>query len=295
MVSSPPAFSDARLRSQPTMERAAKAIREADAFVFTAGAGMSVDSGLPDFRGPEGFWRCYPPMQKLGLAFADCSNPAAFRRDPRFAWGFFGHRYNIYSTVRMESERLKRKFLNSTLIRINPADIAGPRGTISICGRAKGVLDALNALGAAYHALATRAPFRAASSAAAAAEAPSTIFSASSTSLNRSLHSRTSSGCPPSSPMSRIPRARASMARAADRNPARRRLEEDHEERNGGAFSAAMRAPPLPPVASAAVAGDTEKRHRASVHEAGGFHDTPSSPGASRPDPRSVVGPDTSR
>ena len=28
---------------------------------ITAGAGMGVDSGLPDFRGPEGFWRAYPP------------------------------------------------------------------------------------------------------------------------------------------------------------------------------------------------------------------------------------------
>jgi len=26
---------------------------------------MGVDSGLPDFRGDEGFWRAYPPMAKL--------------------------------------------------------------------------------------------------------------------------------------------------------------------------------------------------------------------------------------
>ena len=29
----------------------------------------SVDSGLPDFRGNEGFWRAYPPLAKLGLQF----------------------------------------------------------------------------------------------------------------------------------------------------------------------------------------------------------------------------------
>ena len=30
-------------------------IEEADAILITAGAGMGVDSGLPDFRGNEGF------------------------------------------------------------------------------------------------------------------------------------------------------------------------------------------------------------------------------------------------
>jgi NAD-dependent SIR2 family protein deacetylase len=38
-------------------EQAAKAIAEADGLLVTAGAGMGVDSGLPDFRGNEGFWR----------------------------------------------------------------------------------------------------------------------------------------------------------------------------------------------------------------------------------------------
>ena len=36
-------------------QRAAEAIRNARALVITAGAGMGVDSGLPDFRGDRGF------------------------------------------------------------------------------------------------------------------------------------------------------------------------------------------------------------------------------------------------
>ena len=36
-------------------ERAAAAVAAADALLITAGADMSVDSGMPDFRGPEGF------------------------------------------------------------------------------------------------------------------------------------------------------------------------------------------------------------------------------------------------
>jgi NAD-dependent SIR2 family protein deacetylase len=47
------------------VEKAAKAIKSAEALVIGAGAGMGVDSGLPDFRGDQGFWRAYPPYEKL--------------------------------------------------------------------------------------------------------------------------------------------------------------------------------------------------------------------------------------
>jgi NAD-dependent SIR2 family protein deacetylase len=57
---------------------------------------MGVDSGLPDFRGPEGFWRAYPPYAKLGLRFESVANPEHFARDPAFGWGFYGHRTNLY-------------------------------------------------------------------------------------------------------------------------------------------------------------------------------------------------------
>jgi NAD-dependent SIR2 family protein deacetylase len=35
--------------------------RAAEALLVASGAGMGVDSGLPDFRGDAGFWRAYPP------------------------------------------------------------------------------------------------------------------------------------------------------------------------------------------------------------------------------------------
>ncbi|MCC7072088.1 MAG: NAD-dependent protein deacetylase [Deltaproteobacteria bacterium] len=78
------------------LTRAAGAIGEAEALVIAAGAGMGVDSGLPDFRGPQGFWRAYPPYQKLGLAFEDLANPRWFHDDPALAWGFYGHRLALY-------------------------------------------------------------------------------------------------------------------------------------------------------------------------------------------------------
>ena len=82
--------------TRDAIRRAAAAIASADALLIGAGAGMGVDSGLPDFRGREGFWRAYPPYARLGLGFAALADPRWFRDDPRLAWGFYGHRLNLY-------------------------------------------------------------------------------------------------------------------------------------------------------------------------------------------------------
>jgi NAD-dependent SIR2 family protein deacetylase len=57
---------------------------------------MGVDSGLPDFRGPQGFWRAYPPYRALGLRFSEIADPHHFATDPELAWGFYGHRLALY-------------------------------------------------------------------------------------------------------------------------------------------------------------------------------------------------------
>ncbi len=78
------------------LRRAAEAIQSARALVVTAGAGMGVDSGLPDFRGDHGFWSAYPMYRRLGINFIGAANPEHFERDPSFGWGFYGHRTNLY-------------------------------------------------------------------------------------------------------------------------------------------------------------------------------------------------------
>lgn len=72
------------------------ALKNAEAIIVSAGAGMGVDSGLPDFRGTEGFWKAYPPIAKLGLSFSEMANPTWFEKEPTLAWGFYGHRLNLY-------------------------------------------------------------------------------------------------------------------------------------------------------------------------------------------------------
>ena len=49
--------------------RAAQLIEQADALVIAAGAGMGVDSGLPDFRGNEGMWKAYPALGRAKIDF----------------------------------------------------------------------------------------------------------------------------------------------------------------------------------------------------------------------------------
>jgi NAD-dependent SIR2 family protein deacetylase len=81
---------------QECFSAATTAIRNAHALVITAGAGMGVDSGLPDFRGAKGFWRAYPMYERLGISFVGVANPAHFESNPAFGWGFYGHRTNLY-------------------------------------------------------------------------------------------------------------------------------------------------------------------------------------------------------
>jgi len=92
-------------------QRAAGAVRSAEALVITAGAGMGVDSGLPDFRGDKGFWKAYPPYERLGISFVQAANPIHFARDPAFGWGFYGHRLKLYrQTVPHEGFNILRSW-----------------------------------------------------------------------------------------------------------------------------------------------------------------------------------------
>lgn len=82
---------------QEAIKRAAALLRSADGLLITAGAGMGVDSGLPDFRGDQGFWQAYPALR--GYSFIDMANPRWFHTDPQRAWGFYGHRLNLYRST----------------------------------------------------------------------------------------------------------------------------------------------------------------------------------------------------
>jgi NAD-dependent SIR2 family protein deacetylase len=78
------------------LKRAAELIKDSDGILITAGAGMGVDSGLPDFRSEGGFWKHYPALAKARLGFTSIACPEAFHSTPQLAWGFYGHRLQLY-------------------------------------------------------------------------------------------------------------------------------------------------------------------------------------------------------
>jgi NAD-dependent SIR2 family protein deacetylase len=87
-------------RTARAIPRVARLIAEADALLITAGAGMGVDSGLPDFRGRTGFWSGYPALERRGLTFRQMAQPKWFVDDPQTAWAFYGHRQQLYRETR---------------------------------------------------------------------------------------------------------------------------------------------------------------------------------------------------
>jgi NAD-dependent deacetylase len=68
------------------IQRLAELIRQADSVVALTGAGISVPSGIPDFRSPRtGLWENVDPME---VAHID-----VFHRDPERFWHFYGDRF----------------------------------------------------------------------------------------------------------------------------------------------------------------------------------------------------------
>jgi NAD-dependent deacetylase len=66
-------------------------IRERQPCVVLTGAGMSTESGLPDFRSATGIWAEVDPYE---VATID-----AFRRDPERVWGWYGPRIQSFLDV----------------------------------------------------------------------------------------------------------------------------------------------------------------------------------------------------
>jgi NAD-dependent deacetylase len=74
-----------------SLREIADALLAAERVIAFTGAGVSVPSGIPDFRSAEGIWARYPPEQYATLS--------AFRADPVGWWGFFRDLSSSFSAV----------------------------------------------------------------------------------------------------------------------------------------------------------------------------------------------------
>ncbi|MGB5053169.1 MAG: NAD-dependent deacylase [Nitrospirales bacterium] len=65
-------------------------ITKARSVTVLTGAGISADSGVPTFRGPEGLWKNYRPEE--------LASPEAFARDPKLVWEWYNWRRELVAT-----------------------------------------------------------------------------------------------------------------------------------------------------------------------------------------------------
>jgi NAD-dependent deacetylase len=67
-------------------------LRRARSVAVLTGAGVSAESGVPTFRGPDGLWRRHRPE--------DLATPEAFRRDPALVWEWYDWRRGLVARCR---------------------------------------------------------------------------------------------------------------------------------------------------------------------------------------------------
>lgn len=83
---------------QQNLDKAVEIIKSADGLLIAAGAGMGIDSGMPDFRGSNGTWtefkKTYPGLKDF--SFYDIASGTGFSKHPALSWGFYGQRLNFY-------------------------------------------------------------------------------------------------------------------------------------------------------------------------------------------------------
>jgi NAD-dependent deacetylase len=66
------------------LEQAREWLAKATSVAVLTGAGISAESGIPTFRGPDGLWKNYKPEE--------LATPEAFARDPRLVWEWYDWR-----------------------------------------------------------------------------------------------------------------------------------------------------------------------------------------------------------
>jgi NAD-dependent deacetylase len=115
-------------------EQLAELIRRAQPCVVLTGAGVSTESGIPDFRSPTGIWAQFDPFEYGSIA--------AFRADPEKVWRFYAPRFSMLTSAEpnpahralaeLEHRGLVRAVVTQNIDLLH--DRAGSRAVIEIHG-----------------------------------------------------------------------------------------------------------------------------------------------------------------
>lgn len=114
---------------KPPAEKLAETLEKARRIVVLTGAGVSAESGVPTFRGPEGLWEKYRAE--------DLATPEAFRADPTLVWRWYDWRRTKISGLHPNAAhsalaRWETLFADFTLITQNVDDLHGAAGSRNI-------------------------------------------------------------------------------------------------------------------------------------------------------------------
>src|SRR5947208_5475890 len=102
------------------MSALATLMRSRQPCVVLTGAGISTESGIPDFRSPTGIWAEYDPMEYATIS--------AFQRDPVKVWKFYALRFEALARAEPNAGHLALAELERHgLVRaVVPENIDGP-------------------------------------------------------------------------------------------------------------------------------------------------------------------------
>jgi NAD-dependent deacetylase len=118
------------------LDELAELVRARPPCVVLTGAGISTESGIPDFRSPSGVWAQYDPMEYATIS--------AFRRDPVKVWEFYALRFATLTSAapnagHLALARLERRGLVEAVVtqnidglhaRAGSADVVEVHGSI---------------------------------------------------------------------------------------------------------------------------------------------------------------------
>jgi NAD-dependent deacetylase len=127
------------LRALAEPAELAQLLRTAGRCVALTGAGVSTESGIPDFRSPTGIWAQYDPMEYATIE--------AFEGDPEKVWTFYALRYRALTEAEpneahLALAELERRGIVSTVItqnidllheRAGSSDVIEVHGSIREC------------------------------------------------------------------------------------------------------------------------------------------------------------------